>query len=98
MLYALGVFFEYNAPPGPINQCAGRAEFVAILFLVHLLYGFTFTYFNVKATRYHRIAIPVHAIVLALICVSDLIVADRFVSRDFTGLAMPSLCKHLLYY
>ena len=54
MLYAIGIFFEYNFPPGPVNQWAGRLEWTAVVFLIHILYGFTFAYFKIDAKRYHR--------------------------------------------
>ena len=89
MLYAIGIFFEYNSPPGPVNQWAGRLEWTAIVFLIHLLYGFTFAYFKIDAKRYHQFAALFHPILLFLIWWTDLLVADRFVTRHFLGLAQP---------
>jgi len=91
MLYAIGVFFEYNCPPGPLNQWAGRLEWTAIVFLIHLLYGFTFAYFKIDPKRYHPVAGLFHLALLFLIWRTDLLVADRFVARHFLGLAQPNV-------
>jgi PAS domain S-box-containing protein len=89
MLYAIGVFFEYNSPPGPVNQWAGRLEWTAVVFLIHFIYGFTFAYFKIDARRYHRIAGCFHLFLMFLLWKTDLLVAGRFVTRHFTGLAQP---------
>ncbi len=89
MLYAIGVFFEYNAPPGPLNQWAGRLEFSVIVCLIHLLFGFTFSYFKVNANRYHQIAGLFHLVQIGLIWGTDLVVSSEFVSRHFIGLSRP---------
>ena len=89
MLYAVGIFFEYNCPPGPANQFAGRLEWTAIVFLLHILYGFTFAYFAIDPKRYHLAAGVFHLILLVLIWWTDLLVADQFVTRHFLGLAQP---------
>ena len=89
MLYAIGIFFEYNAPPGPINQWAGRLEFTAILFLIHILYGFTFTYFKIDGKRYHQSAGLFHLILITLIWCTDIVVSDQFITRNFIGLSQP---------
>ena len=89
MLYAIGVFFEYNCPPGPANQWAGRLEWTAIVFLIHFVYGFTFACCKLDAKRYHRIAGCFHLFLMFLIWGTDLLIADRFVTRNFTGLAQP---------
>ena len=89
MLYAVGVFFEYNTPPGPANQWAGRLEFTAIVLLIHVIFGFTFTYFKVNAKPYHQIAGIFHLILIVLLWCSDIIVSSQFVTRNFTGLSQP---------
>lgn len=89
MLYAIGIFFEYNAPPGPINQWAGRLEWTAILFLIHILYGFTFTYFKIDGKHYHQIAGIFHLILIAMIWRTDIFISDQFVTRNFIGLSQP---------
>ena len=89
MLFAIGVFLEYNTPPGVLNRSAGLLEWTAVIFLIHSLYGFSFTYFDIAAGRYHRIAGLFHTMVVMLLWFSDLLVADRFVGRHFSGMAQP---------
>lgn len=89
MLYAIGIFFEYNAPPGPLNRSAGLLEYTAIICLIQCMYGFTFSYLGIKSKRYHPIAGICHALILLLLWSTDYIVADRFVTRDFIGLETP---------
>ncbi len=89
MLYAIGVFLEYNTLAGSLNRSAGLLEFTAILFLIQSSYGFTFAYFSIEANRYHLIAGIFHTAVLLLLWFSDVLVADRFVSRHFSGMAQP---------
>ncbi|BBO82515.1 hypothetical protein DSCO28_30810 [Desulfosarcina ovata subsp. sediminis] len=88
-LYALSVFFEYNAPPGPVNRAAGLMEFTAILFLIHFFYGFSFSLFNIDGKRYHLGLGIFHLFIITLIWFGDRVVADRFVSRHFIGLSQP---------
>ncbi len=89
MLYAIGIFFEYNTPPGPLNRSAGLLEYTAIICLIQCLYGFTFSYLGIKSKRYHPIAGICHGLVLILLWSTNYIVADSFVSRDFIGLDAP---------
>jgi PAS domain S-box-containing protein len=89
MLYAIGIFLEYNTPPGPINRFGGLLEFTALIGLIHFLYGFSFAYLGIDGKRYHVIAGIFHVFILILLWSGDYIVADRFVTRDFIGLAKP---------
>jgi len=89
MLYAIGVFFEYNAPPGPLNRSAGLLEYTAIICLIQCMYGFTFSYLGIKSKRYHPIAGICHSLILVILWSTDYIVADRFVTRGFIGLETP---------
>jgi two-component system, cell cycle sensor histidine kinase and response regulator CckA len=89
MLYAIGIFLEYNMPPGPINRAAGLLELTAVIFLIHSLYGFTFAYFSIDANHYHLIAGIFHTAVVMLLWLSDVLVSNRFVSRHFGGMAQP---------
>lgn len=89
MLYAIGIFFEYNTPPGPLNQWAGRLEFAAIILLIHQLYGFIFSYFKIDGKRYHQIAGFFHLLLMLSLWWSDLVVSDQFVARNFRGLSHP---------
>ena len=89
MLYAIGIFFEYNTLPGSINRFGGLLEFSAIICLIHCLYGFTFAYLRMHGKRYHVIAGIFHVFVLIFLWSADYIVSDRFVTRNFIGLAKP---------
>ena len=86
MLYAIGIFLEYNALPGPVNRFGGLLEFTAVIFLIHCLYGFTFTYLGMEGKRYHVVAGIFHTLLLICLWSTDYIVADSFVIRDFIGL------------
>lgn len=89
MLYAAGVFLEYNLPPGPVNRFGGVLEFTAHVLLIHGLYGLTFSYLNLEGKLYHRVAGAFHILLLGLLWFTPLIVSERFVSRHFIGLAGP---------
>lgn len=89
MLYAAGVFLEYNMPAGSINHLGGVLEFTAHVFLIHSLYGMSFTYLGINGKRYHLLAGMFHIFLLALLWFTQLIVTDQFVSRHFLGLAKP---------
>jgi PAS domain S-box-containing protein len=89
MLYAIGIFFEYNTLPGSVNRFAGLLEFTAIIFLIHCIYGFTFAYLGLEGKHYHAPAGIFHSLVLILLWSNDYIVADRFIARNFIGLAKP---------
>jgi PAS domain S-box-containing protein len=92
MLYAIGVFFEYNAAPGPLNRFAGLLEFTALIFLIHCVYGFTFAYFRIDGKRYHTIAGIFHILVITFLWSSTYIVADNYVAHtNLIGLAKPFL-------
>jgi hypothetical protein len=56
MVYATGIFLEYNIPPGSLNRFGGILEFTALICLVHCLYGFTFSYFSLSGKKYHYYA------------------------------------------
>ncbi|MBN2401365.1 MAG: response regulator [Spirochaetes bacterium] len=88
MIYAVGVFLEYNTL-GPVNRFAGILEFTAIIFLVHCLYGFTFVRFKINSKYYHIAAGIFHCLILLILWTSDYIVADKFAVRNFTGLEKP---------
>ncbi|MFO7686414.1 MAG: ATP-binding protein [Desulfobacterales bacterium] len=89
MLYGIGIFLEYNTPAGPLNRFAGLLEFTAIIFLIHCIYGFSFSYLELAAKRYLIAAGIFHGLVLILLWFTDGIVSDRFVTRNLVGLAKP---------
>ena len=91
MLYAIGIFLEYNMPADFINRSGGLLEYTAIVCLIQCLYGFTFSFFGINGKYYHITAGIFHAIIVALIWFTNLVVSDQFVTRHFRGLAQPFL-------
>ena len=89
MLYAVGIFFEYNSPAGALNRSAGMLEFTAVILLVHCLFGFTFSYFGLDGRRYHLFAGAFHVLVFIFLWSTDDIVAQSFAARDFIWLNKP---------
>ena len=89
MLYSVGIFFEYNASPGPLNRFGGLLEFTAIILLLHSMYGFTFSYLGLKIRRYHAFAGGFHCLVLIFLWSGTYIVADSYGARNLAGLPRP---------
>jgi len=89
MIYALGVFLEYNMPAGPVNHFGGVLEFTAHVFLIHSVYGLSFAYLNLNGKKYHLAAGIFHCFLIVLLWSTPLIVSDHFVSRNFIGLSRP---------
>lgn len=89
LLYSVGIFLEYNTPQGPLNRFSGLLEYTAVIFLIHCLYGFTFSYLGVESKRYHPIAGIGHSLILVLLWCTNYIVADSFTTWDFIGLDAP---------
>ncbi len=89
LLYSVGIFLEYNTPAGPLNRFSGLLEYTAIICLIHSLYGFTFSYLGIESKRYHPVAGVFHGLILILLWSTHYIVAERFITRDFIGLASP---------
>ncbi len=88
-IYAIGIFIEYNFPPGPISLMAGKLEWTAIVFQVHCLFGFTFVTMGMDGRRYHAIAAMIHCFLLTLLWFTDRLVSDQFATRHFAGMARP---------
>ncbi len=89
MLYAVGVFLEYNAPAGPVNHFGGVLELAAHVLIIHSLYGLSFAYFNLNGKTYHLLAGTFHLILMVLLWGTPLIVADQFVERRFLAMKTP---------
>ena len=89
LVYAAGVFLEYNTPPGPVKRVAGLLEFSALIVLLHAFVGLTFSYLKRSGKHYHLIAGAFHLVLMAILWRSNLIVSDQFVERHFPGLAQP---------
>jgi PAS domain S-box-containing protein len=89
LLYAIGIFVEYNTPQGPINRFSGLLEWTAIICSIHCLYGFTFSYLGIVSKRYHPVAGVCHGLVLILLWSTNYLVADSFIARNFICLESP---------
>ena len=89
LVYAVGIFIEYNFPAGPINHIGGTLEWTAIVFLIHCLFGVTFATLGMNVRHYHAIAGMFHCILLTLLWSTDRLVSDQFVTRHFAGMAHP---------
>ena len=89
LLYSAGIFIEYNTPAGPLNRFSGILEFMAILCLLHCVYGFTFSYLDIESRRYHTIAGVFHGLLLVLLWSTPYIVSRDFTVHHFMGLAAP---------
>lgn len=89
LLYSIGVFLEYNTPLGDLNRFSGLLEWTAIIFLIHCLYGFTFSYLGIASKRYHPVAGVCHGLVLILLWSTNYIVSDSFTVQNFIGLKFP---------
>jgi PAS domain S-box-containing protein len=87
LLYSVGIFLEYNTPPGPLNRFSGLLEWTAVICLIHCLYGFTFSYLGIESKRYHPVAGVCHGLILILLWTTNYVVAEGFITRDFIGLA-----------
>jgi PAS domain S-box-containing protein len=89
LLYSVGIFLEYNTPPGPLNRFSGLLEWTAIICLIHCLYGFTFSYLGIETKRYHPVAGVCHGLILIFLWSTHYFVAENFTTRDFIGLESP---------
>ena len=89
LLYSFGIFLEYNTPSGYLNRFSGLLEWMAIICLIHCLYGFSFSYLGIESKRYHTIAGVCHGLMLILLWYTPYLVADSFVTREFIWLDAP---------
>jgi hypothetical protein len=89
VIYAVGIFIEYNTQAGPLNRFSGILEFAALILLIHCMSGFTFSYLNIRAKKYHLYAGIFHGLVMTLLWTTDLIVANEYSSWHFSNLPSP---------
>ena len=88
-IYALTVFTQFNTPTGRPNQFAELFQYSAFLLLVHGIYGFTFSYLEIKPRRYHQIAGIFHLFLLIILWSTNLVITDEFTYRNFLWLKKP---------
>jgi PAS domain S-box-containing protein len=89
MAYAVGVFLEYNTSPGSLNRFGGVLEWAALIFLIHSLYGLTFSYFNLDGRYYHIVGGIFHGLLMVVLLSTDYIVSQSFISHEFKWLVTP---------
>jgi PAS domain S-box-containing protein len=88
-IYSVAVFVQFNAAAGPINHIAELFQYSTFIILLHSVYGFTFTYLDIRPPRYHYLAAGFHAALLVTLWTTKLVITDDFVYRDFILLAAP---------
>jgi PAS domain S-box-containing protein len=88
-IYSVAVFIQFNAPPNKINHLAELFQYSTFIILVHSVYGFTFTYLEMKPFRFHRLAAAFHTALLLILWTSKLVITDSFVHRSFMLLEAP---------
>ncbi len=88
-IYSVAVFVQFNAAPGRINHIAELFQYSMFIMLLHSVYGFTFTYLDIRPPRYHHLAAGFHAVLLVTLWTTQLVITDDFVYRDFMLLAAP---------
>ena len=89
LIYALSVFIQFNSSPNLINHINELLQYSTFLLLVHSLYGFTFTYLEIKPRRYHQIAGAFHLILLVILWSTNLVITNEFTYRSFLWLKEP---------
>ena len=89
MLYATGIFLEYNTPPGPANRLSGLLEWAALILIIHCVYGFTFSYLAINGEKYHHRAGLANSLIMVILWTTDLLVSRTSVTRSFPGLDAP---------
>ncbi|CAB1060932.1 sensory box histidine kinase/response regulator [Olavius sp. associated proteobacterium Delta 1] len=89
IIYSVAVFIQFNSPANQINHFAELFQYTTFIILVHSVYGFTFAYLNIKPPRYHQLATLFHAILLAVLWTTKLVITDAFVYRSFMLLETP---------
>lgn len=87
LLYAFAIFIEYNTVAGALNRLSGQLEWVALILLIHSMFGFTFSYLKADAGKYHVLAGGFHVIVIMLIMNTNYIVAEEFSYWNFLNLS-----------
>ncbi len=88
-LYALAVFFQFNLTEGPPTRLCERFQFSIFTLMLFVLYRFTFSFLQIDGRRWLLVLAPLSGIYLALIWLTDLIIASSFVQRRFLLVPQP---------
>ena len=83
------MFVQFNASASFTNHIAELFQYSTFLLLVHSVYGFTFSYLEINARRYHRIAGIFHIVLLAILWSTKLVITSEFTYRNFLWLKNP---------
>ena len=88
-IYAVTVFIQFNSSPSLTNHIAELFQYSMFILLVHSIYGFTFTYLEIKPGRYHQFAGIFHLILLAILWSTNLVITEDFTYHSFLWLKKP---------
>jgi PAS domain S-box-containing protein len=88
-IFAVTVFIQFNSSPGLTNHIAELFQYSTFILLVHSIYGFTFSYLEIKPRRYHQIAGLFHLILLVILWSTKLVITNEFTYRSFLWLNKP---------
>ena len=88
-LYAVAVFFQYNTLANRINHLCELFQYSSFLFLVHSIYGYTFSFLGLPSRKYHLRAGLLHLFLGAILWSTNLVIIDDFVFRRFLWLKLP---------
>lgn len=89
MLYAIGIFIEYNTAAGSLNRFSGVLEWFALILLIHCMFGFTFSYLGINGKKYHVRAGLFNGFIIIVLWNTDYLVADKFSTWHFLSLDSP---------
>jgi PAS domain S-box-containing protein len=88
-LFAIAKFIQYNTPAGELNHFVEQFQYTLFLFLLHSVFGYTFSFLVINGRHFHLFTGILHAFILVLIWSTDLVVGPTFAYRDFIGLQQP---------
>ncbi len=82
---------QYNTPADHINHITELIRYTTLIGLVHTIYGFTFSYLNIDAKAYHKIAGLFHIVLIITIWSTKLVVTDELTYLNFLFLKNPHI-------
>ena len=88
-VYSACGFIQYNTPPGDLNRACELVQYSCLIGLLHCLYGFSLSFLRRPARRFHRLALPLHVLLLSLLWFTPLFVSREFIFRPFLWLNSP---------
>ena len=88
-IFAIAKFIQYNTPAGELNHFVEQIQYTAFIFLLHSIFGYTFSFLIINGRHFHLFTGIFHTFMLILIWSTDLVVGSVFAYRDFIGLQQP---------